>query len=130
MFTVDYDEAAGVVRCSCQGFLTLEDVQHYEMQVQDAVARCRRKEGDVRMLVLSLDAVVQSVEVAERARAGMSWMTSPHDRLAVVVASSLARLQADRMFESTRQRAFVSEVAAMEWLLADRRHGRDTAEPA
>ena len=120
MFTVDYEEAAGIVRYTSGGFLSLDEVRSYGLAVQDALARSRRRFGSVRMLVLSVDSVIQSAEVMEAVREDTAWMSDPDDRMAIVISSSLARMQAARTFGTDRQRAFATEAEARTWLGMDR----------
>lgn len=116
MFTVDYDDRIGIIRCRSEGFLTVADVHEYGRISADAVTRCRRKFGKVRMMVHSMESTVQSAEVMA-AVADSNWeMTDPGDRMAVVVRTMLAKLQAARTFQSDRTKVFLTEAEALRWI--------------
>jgi hypothetical protein len=120
VFTVDYDEATGLISCSCGGFLTVADVRAYQAASLAAIERARAAFGHVKMVIASPDAMVQSAEVMKEVGQSMWPMTDPRDRMAVIVASSLAKIQASRTFTDDRIQAFLSESAALTWLMADR----------
>lgn len=120
MFTVEYDESTGVVRCCSGRFLSVSDVRQYAMAVKDAAERATREYGNVAMLVISSAPQVQSAEVMETAQGVRTAYFGPHDRIAMVLPVGLAKLQAARIFASEQERIFTSEADALLWLTADR----------
>lgn len=127
MFTVTYEEQNGLVRCTCSGFLTIEDVRAYHAESLKAIARARSAFGHVKMIVQSVDSQVQSPEVMKEVEATMWPMTDPHDRLAVIVSSSLSKMQFSRTIQSPQVQAFLSDSAALLWVMADRHELRAKA---
>lgn len=119
MFNVSHDDESGLITCMCQGFLTVADVYHYQIELKNAVPRSRARFGYVRILVLSLDSCIQSTEVMEAVGKARCPMSDPRDRMAVVVSSSLAKMQAARVIASDQERTFLSKSEAMAWLMAD-----------
>ena len=114
--TVGYDAAGGLVRTLCAGFLTIEDVRRWGAGLSVAHAEARRADKPVLHLVIALDSPVQSGEViAEFAKIDIH-PAGPRDRMAVVVSSSLARMQAARNFADSREQAFLAEAEAIAWL--------------
>jgi len=119
MFSVKYDTATGIIRCVAGGFLTAADVQRFSVAVHESVQRCLRERGAVRMLVLSPETQVQTAETLEAAQRAKQKL-GPDYRIATVVTSPLAKLQAARVLASDRDRAFTSEAEALAWLTASR----------
>lgn len=119
MLTAEYDSEAGLIRCMSEGFLTIADVEQFAAKSQHVVALSRRQYGYIRVLFRKTDTAVQSTEVVE-ALARQRWpMADPRDRVALIVTSPLAKLQAARTFRSEHDRAFTSEAEALAWLTLD-----------
>lgn len=117
MITARYDEESDLVRVRSEGFLTTADVQRYGMELRDAIQRARYRTGCGKVLVATSD-VVQSADVME-AFVKLQPLIDPNsDRLAVMVSSSLSKMQVRRSLVSANQQAFLSESAAMTWLFA------------
>ena len=121
MFTVDYDETTGILRCVHARFLSVEESEQYRRAVESAARRATCEFGSVAMLALADgDFQVQKPEVMEAARKG--WESrGPDDRMAVFSSSALLRLQAKRIFSSVDTvEVFASEEDAKAWLIASR----------
>ena len=105
---VDYDPRTGIVRCSCNGFLVVEDVRDYHAAVIRAISVARRDRGFVKLLVVSIDSRIQSAEVIQEASKLMWPMVHPSDRMAILVSSSLAKMQVTRLLttEQTKSESF------------------------
>jgi len=111
------EENTNLLRSKVEGFLTLADVEQYELQLERMSGEVRSKAGRVRFLVDSTAASVQSPDVAAALRQVPSVLLSPEDRLAVVVGgSALGKLQTERMMRDDRERMFISEQEARGWL--------------
>jgi hypothetical protein len=126
MFSVEYDSRLGIVRTTTGGFLNVDDVRQHTEAAQDAVARSRREYGDVKALVIKLDAIVQPAEVMAASNEAKPRMDGPYDKMALVCSSALAKLQAGRNFRPGKEQIFETEAEAIAWLLADR-EGRSKA---
>lgn len=119
MFKVDLDDEARLVRCVCDGFFSVAELRDHATRLREAVAQSRRKFGRARVLVLSPNAVVQTPEVVEATQREAWRATEPGDRMAIVLTSSLTKLQAARTFSSAQERMFSSEAEAVVWLKDD-----------
>lgn len=73
----------------------------------------------MKMLVVT-DGQVQSAEAMKLVGTQRARTASPYDRRAFVLPTSLQKLQVSRIFNSPIEQCFVSEGAAITWLLADR----------
>ncbi|MBA2933820.1 hypothetical protein HZF05_06865 [Sphingomonas sp. CGMCC 1.13654] len=114
--TVGYDAAGGLVRTLCAGFLTIEDVRRWGAQLPVANAEARRAGKPVLHLVIALDSPVQSGDVIAEFATIDIHPVGPQDRMAVVVSSNLAKMQAARNFADGRERGFLDEAEAIAWL--------------
>jgi hypothetical protein len=116
MFTVAYDEKTGLIECGCEGFLALAEIREYGVRAADAAKRCRARFGFVRMFVHSFDSTIQTAEVMEEANKTNWEMSDPRDRMAILVSTALARLQALRYYRSPQVGIFLSREEAIDWL--------------
>lgn len=123
MLQTRYDPELGIVRLSGKGFFSLEDEQEAANSAREAIAACRKIHGDVKILV-ECDSQVQRPEVLAAAFQRCDQLERPHDRVAFLFESSLAKLQAGRFFNIANRQCFISEGAAITWLLADRGSAR------
>lgn len=119
MFTVEYDERTGIVRCAGSGFMSVETIREVGPRVHAACDRARREHGRMCMLVYSPGAVVQSGEVMEQVGRNGLPIKDARDRMAVVVESSLVKLQATRTLRHEQIRLFATEAEATAWLRSD-----------
>jgi len=118
MFSVNYDDNSGIISCTSGGFLTVAEVHECANAVHESMGRSRREFGRVAMLVISNNTAVQSADVMEATKANFRRF-GPGDRLAAVVSSQLAKMQAGRTFDAERFRTFASEGEARAWLIAE-----------
>lgn len=118
MLQISYDAVLGIVRFSGKGFYSLDDERNAARSARDAISRCRAINDDVRILVHG-DSQVQKPEVLDAALQRYNELGRPHDRIAFVFESSLAKLQAARYFNVANRQCFISENAAIAWLRAD-----------
>jgi hypothetical protein len=119
MISVAYDERLGVVRVGGSGFLSVSDEAKAAAAAAEAMARCRAEHGDLKVLV-DCSSYVQDPAVMEAAKGRRHIATERYDRIAFVFTTSLAKMQASRYFRAANRQCFVSEHAALTWLLADR----------
>ena len=118
-FSVEFDQAVGIIRCHIEGFLSDSQVKSIIAATKIAKESCERLHGDMKMLVVT-DGQVQSMEAMKMVGAQRAKIASPYDRRAFVLPTSLQKLQVSRIFNSPIEQWFVSEKAAITWLLADR----------
>lgn len=116
MLSVCFEEGEGLLVTWSRGLLTADEVLRYGADLPAAVAAARSATGRVRHLVKAQDAVVQLPEVMNAFMAIDTHLGGEADRMAVVAASVLAKMQAERNLHKPRERAFLSEAEARAWL--------------
>ena len=116
IFTLDRDRA--LLRVELHGFWDLATMDSYEPQFHQALAELDSL-GAVRTscLVDARDYPVQSHAITER----QNWFVAKlgplqADRAALIVATTLVRMQAARGLPEDRMRVFESETEALAWL--------------
>jgi hypothetical protein len=118
-FLVRKDVATGIVHVTGEGFWTVADVDRHFLTLGNTVQSARKVGGSVRALVDLRGAVTQSPELvshlAERARA----VYTMGDRIAIIVDSSLAKMQMRRVVQSAEFEIFFAPEAGIAWLLTD-----------
>ena len=117
MFSVEYDDKAGIICCSGGGFLKVEEIEQYGRAMQGEIRRSMREFGNVGLLSLSTEsAKVQTTELMEAARDNWRRL-GPDNRMALVVSSALMRMQAARIYNSEQEKVFATEAEGRAWLL-------------
>jgi len=118
MYSLDF-EAPGILKVTVFGFFTPDIARHFAHDFSLAVSDARSRSDSLRMLMDASQGAVMTVEVAEQMKLlEERIVTEPSDRAAVVVRSSLHKLQIRRVFDASRTQVFLSENAARTWLLA------------
>jgi hypothetical protein len=112
---IRYDAARKIVICRNSGFFTEDDIAYFERELPIAVAAARRDSPVVRALFDNLSAVVQRAEIAARLAATGTAIIRPGDRFATVVASSLVKMQAERLMPDG-MKCFLTLDDAEAWL--------------
>ena len=116
--TVEYDPKDGVIRSRNRDFLTIADVHRFYADLAVVIARSRADWGDLRHIIDIVGQPIASAEVMAEFAKMPRYTAGETDRLAIVVESSLAKMQANRGLFSDKEKAFISAEAAMTWLLA------------
>lgn len=116
----------GIVRVVLAGMWSMETVARYSTAISHAHQQCRQAHGRVREITDSRDMPIQSQEIAA-AMVGATRFQSG-DRLAIIVASALARIatrghlerqQAEGIFsEGCTREVFNSPTVAETWIQA------------
>ena len=115
-----FDADQRVLHCRANGFFTVEEVRAFGVAVRHHADLARQACGYCRLLIDTSDGVVQSNEIIEEFARLPPMIERPGDKKAVVVSSSLVKMQARRTFHnSNREQAFVSIATATAWLMAD-----------
>lgn len=127
MFEFSQDDEARIVRVVVGDFWTVEEARDFANHYRENVRIARAQWGVVRMLVDARASPVQATEVAqEYVGLHRTAMTDPRDRVAVIVATSLVKMQTRRVLTEEMSEAtdagnvFVSPEAAETWLCADK----------
>lgn len=115
-FTVDWPK--GIMRCLSTGFWSLkQSEEHFRFYV--ACVREIHRRGLPALIVVDLrDADAQSQEVAETIRSAVDGLYKPGDRIAMVVESSVTKIQMRRVLQPEYHEYFLSLNAAQHWAFA------------
>jgi hypothetical protein len=119
-FAQTYDEQVGIVRIVGRGFWTEAMIDSHFGELGRLVERVRGRGDDILALVDLGGAPVQRPGVAARITAHTRRIYRPEDRIAIVVGSSLVKMQIKRAVEGLNLEAFLSPDAALTWLTAHR----------
>lgn len=108
----------GIVKLHGSGVWSLDYLNQHFRELDAVIAQARRRNPNVLVLVDLRDAPVQSPEVAECINANTRRVYRNHDRIAIVVQSSLVKLQMKRVVDCAHVQIFISVAAAYTWLTA------------
>lgn len=109
----------GMLHVETSGFWSIEEADAYVAKLHEHVVSMRRRQGYSLVLVDGRDSAVQSAEVMARVSGIQNLLIeNERDRAAYVVATSLAKIQAQRLSTSEQLKVFVSPSAARTWVLA------------
>jgi hypothetical protein len=116
-YTVEVQDDPPLVRVVMRGFWTMETFGAYMRDCGAAMQGLVARHGRFDTLSDCNDFPIQGPDVSaafEQLKA-LSDKT-PQNRIAIVTASALSRLQAERLVGNAHSRIFASEAAALEWL--------------
>jgi hypothetical protein len=116
MITARYDEATGIVWTKASGLATVEEFDVYVPIVTKMLALSRARHCGYLHLIDAADNPVQAKGAFEHMNHAVEGAVTSEDRLALVMGSALARMQAKRM--SYEQHFFEDCPTAEAWLLA------------
>lgn len=114
---ISYAEAdIGVVYVVGRGFWTDDIVDRHFVELRRTAALARRNVDKVRVLVDLREASVQSPPVAARIKTETRLVWTEADRIAVVLQSTLAKIQINRVVDSSNHASFIAVEDARRWL--------------
>ena len=116
--TIAVDRARNIIKVDGRGFWSVDYVSAHIREFEAVLIDARRSGQPSRTLVDLRDAPVQAPEVAAMLHAAMCRMYRPPERAAIIVASSLVKMQMKRGFNPETHAVFTSETAADLWLNA------------
>jgi hypothetical protein len=105
------------------GLWTIEQMTAHFLVYREQLVRSRIAFGRARVLVDMQDVGVQRAEVAAYISRDTRGMYREGDRVAMIVPSSLAKMQMRRVLDSRFHQYFVSENAARNWLAGGTEQG-------
>lgn len=117
LYEIIRDDRLKIVRIDRIGVQQLADVDRYLAVLGDVVRDVRLRFGRVRVLADLRNSPVRTQEAAERMRLGNLALYRPGDRVALIVESSLLKMQLRRTLVEY-QNIFLSPHAAETWLTA------------
>lgn len=118
-FSIEIDKPRNLLCVRMSGFYSVEDVARYHAAIDAATEELGGAPSRQHMLNDISEMRIQSQEVVAAFRSVMSDPRYRARRVAFVVASTLARLQLQRVIGSRRARMFESEAEALAWLLGE-----------
>ena len=124
MFHFELDEDLKILRIRSGGFWDIREAEEFVAAYRRHVAMARQRWGVVKLLVDARESQVQTAEVSEK-YTGLKevLLNDPRDRVAIVVAAALIKIQVRRVLESASEENagnfFPSIEAAEKWLVAD-----------
>ena len=116
-YTVEAQNDPPLLRIAMRGFWTIETFHDYVRDCGAAIQEFVARHGRFDTLGDCNHFPIQGPEVSagfERLKE-MSDKT-PQNRIAIVTASALSRIQAERLVGNPHSRIFATEAAALEWL--------------
>lgn len=126
MLSLTREEGTGILIVRGSGLWTVAQMEAHFVKFHALIGRIRDRGGMVRALIDLLDVGVQRQDVGNALTRGTRNCYRTGDRVAVIVPSSLAKMQMRRLLNSPFHNYFVSENAARIWLAGD----GDIAAPA
>jgi hypothetical protein len=124
MFQFKIDEKNRIVQVELAGIMSVAEVDQLSKELLEKASTARRKFGSFRLLVDAASCPVQPAEALSRVVLPGDLLKGDDDRSAVVVGSTLQKLQATRVLVDERVRLFMSTAEAKAWLL-DAARSRD-----
>ncbi|MDR6850579.1 hypothetical protein J2Y54_000072 [Sphingomonas sp. BE123] len=117
-YEVIRDDRLGLLRIRCVGLRLGDEVDRYLAVLDPIVADMRACFGRVRVLADLRNAPIRTQDAADRMRAGNLRLYRAGDRVALIVESSLLKMQLRRTLVAY-QNIFVSPNAAETWATAE-----------
>ena len=116
MFVFQIDEQKKIVHVEVSGIVSVAEAEKLNQELLANASAARRKFGSFRLVVDARLSPVQPADTINSFKPPREILISEDDRYAVVVGSSLSKLQANRVLEDNRTRAFLSMNEAESWL--------------
>lgn len=119
MFNFTFDPAGGILCVRVVGSWTLPEVERYAREARERFIAARQRAGFLRLLIdLSETDILSQTVIDPLAKAGMQY-SHPDDRVALVVSSTLLKLQMRRMMGDAPAAIFASADEAAAWLASN-----------
>lgn len=133
MFSFSFDDAVGILRVEVDGSWTMPEVARYGREAGPQFREARHRAGSLRLLVdLRRTQILNQEVIRPLGEAGMQFARAD-DRVALLVSSSLLKLQMKRMVGDAPANIFMVEDAAVAWLAGtgpDEAAGEECETPA
>ncbi|MDO6412874.1 hypothetical protein Q4F19_00620 [Sphingomonas sp. BIUV-7] len=118
LYAIDHDQSSDIIRVSDLAVQSVEEIDRYLGELGREIAAMRARRGTVRLLADLRHSPIRSQAAAERLRRGNLTLYRAGDRVALLVESSLMKMQLRRNLVADYQNIFVSPHAAETWLTA------------
>ena len=120
-FDFAFEPADGIGRVKLYGFFDIETANDYFAKLEAFLKKVRSATGQAAILIDSTESGVQGRHVMERLQEGNLRVLMEGDRVAMVVSSTLLKMQIDRLPINSERRVFLSLDEAAAWLRNDHR---------
>jgi hypothetical protein len=117
-YDVRLDDSTGIVHVTNTGLWEPDDVAPYIADLSRVFAESRRRRRNILMLADLRGYAIQRPEVAKLISDGGAPLHLEGDRHAILVESSLMKMQLRRTLPTDMFQSFLSPEAASKWLLA------------
>lgn len=119
MFNFAFDQHTGILRVEVVGGWTMPEVERYAREAGPQFTAARKKAGHLRLLIdLMATEVLSQAIIEPLAKAGMQYSRAD-DRVALVVNSTLMKMQMKRMMGDLPNPIFLVREEAAAWLVSD-----------
>lgn len=119
MYSIEFDSGGGMIRVLASGFWSLVEATTFRDELAESIRDARRRCGFVRILIDASASSIQMQNVSEAFRPLQeAAIHSRNDCIAIVVGSTLVKLQARRILTSDQAGVFLTMPDAESWLLA------------
>jgi len=116
-FEIEADERAGIITMVLRGFWTLGTMEKFEAAMAEAIARVAPRNPMFALLSDSTDFKIQAPEVGARFTEMMMAGAARHvGPTAIVVGTTLNKMQAERVFPDPHVRIFSDLGEARRWI--------------
>ena len=116
MFNFAFDSDSGTLTVVVIGSWTMAEVERYGREAGLEFTQARKKAGNLRLLIdLEGTQVLSQTVIEPLAKAGMQY-SQPDDRVAVLVNSTLMKIQMKRMVGDAPVPVFLVRDQAVAWL--------------
>jgi hypothetical protein len=123
MYRINFNEKQGLLELTLSGFWTLEIVNAFQKDAASVVMKYSKRFPNFGILSDSRELALMSTEVSEAFGEGSREFARQHrGRFAIIVKSSLSKMQAKRVTGDQEPRLFTEVGEAREWLLSDERN--------
>jgi hypothetical protein len=121
MYKLSLEPGTGFLTATVTGFWTMEIAERYIAELVKLKDDFHRKGLPFRMLLDARDSAIQSPTVMARLQESRESTSRAGEKIAIVVASTLARIQTGRTTQGAGNMVsiFTSPVEARAWLLDD-----------
>lgn len=118
MFQFTFDASAGILQVKVEGSWTLSEVERYGREAGVQFAQARKRAGHLRLLIdISGADILSQALMDPLAKAGMQYSRAD-DRVALIVASTLMKMQMKRMLGEAPVPIFLSREEAVASVLS------------
>lgn len=119
MFEFRILDSKKMLAFSMEGLLSIADAEKFNAHVRANIAKARMQLGSLRMLGDARNAPVKQMEISQILDPPSKYLVGRQDRYAIVVATTLHKLQVSRVIDDLRAKVFLAIEEAEEWLRAE-----------